>query len=60
LLRRLERLQDRLDVDRPATEFTEARLERLGRRQSLDEQAVEQFVDHARVCGQEVRQERAR
>ena len=60
LLRRLEGLEDRLGVHRPAAELGEARLERLGRRQRLDHETVEQLVDHARIGDEQIREERAR
>ncbi|MCE2727310.1 MAG: hypothetical protein LW698_11110 [Planctomycetaceae bacterium] len=60
LLRRLERVEGGVHVHGAAAQFLEARLEGFRRRQPLEQQAVEQFVDHPRVAHQQPRQKRTR
>ena len=60
LLRGLEGMDDRFELDRPLAEFREGGVE-LGRPgQPWHHEAVEQFVDHARIAHQQFGEERAR
>ena len=54
-----EAVQDRVEVFGPAAQLGQRFFEDRQRRQVLDEQAVHQLVDHARVAGQDARQIRA-
>ena len=56
----LEAVQDRVDVLGPFAQLGQRFFENLERRQMLDEQAVHQLVDHARVAGEDAGQVRAR
>ena len=56
----LEGIDDRTDVDRAVAQFGELLVERLGGRQPLDDEAVEELVDHAGIADEDPGQERAR
>ena len=60
LLRGLECLDDRLELNRPLAEFGERGVENGRRWQPRHHEAVEQFVDHAGVAHQQFGKERAR
>ena len=53
-------MDDRADVDRPVAKPSELLVEPFGRRQSLDDEAVEQLVDHAGIAHEDAGEERAR
>jgi hypothetical protein len=60
LLGGLEGMEHRCDVGRIPTDLLERRLEGLESRQSLDDEAVEQLVDHARIRHQQAGEKLAR